>query len=363
MHVAARRGKLQIIKYLAEYGANIFTLDHNRHTPMDEAAVCGHDEVIQVLDRYSAKLSHDARKRWKKKAEKVYQKSLDSAAKRDRKDRKSQLKIEAQSRHSVTTVSSADSLNVIQPVRTQSLSNLRLEDSEFWRNDPPTKSFPVMARFDSTSKRERIYKKAIDNRKLGLFHRKGFGELTFLRKPQSMAARDSPSNDEREVIKDQQKDGKSELVISEGQSKPADAVWTESERGNSDIVVIRMKAAEKTTPHPELIHFLTSHGLLHTLQFFQDEFVDMRSLDLIEKEDLLHYGMRERTAGELMKAIDDHRTERVYLRSLVEGTNSIKQDRTCPHRNSERTAVLGETSRVMNCDSGQPAAETIDTRL
>jgi hypothetical protein len=79
VHLAAACGQFHCLVFLTKFGSNIWSLDNQYHTPLEEAATRGQLDCVQYLDRVVAEqmLHHRARaNKQKKDAEKVARKRM-----------------------------------------------------------------------------------------------------------------------------------------------------------------------------------------------------------------------------------------------------------------------------------------------
>ena len=79
VHLAAACGQFHCLVFLTKFGSNIWSLDNQYHTPLEEAAARGQLDCVQYLDRVVAEqmLHHRARaNKQKKDAEKVARKRM-----------------------------------------------------------------------------------------------------------------------------------------------------------------------------------------------------------------------------------------------------------------------------------------------
>lgn len=79
LHHAAGNGHMHILSFLVNFGANLFALDNEFHTPMDVAASRDHMECVRFLDAAAAKQTNQNPKKvanLKKEAEKEAEKRV-----------------------------------------------------------------------------------------------------------------------------------------------------------------------------------------------------------------------------------------------------------------------------------------------
>ncbi|CAB4025406.1 Usher syndrome type-1G, partial [Paramuricea clavata] len=79
VHLAAACGQFHCLVFLTKFGSNIWSLDNQYHTPLEEAAARGQLDCVQYLDRVVAEqmLHHRARaNKQKKDAEKIARKRM-----------------------------------------------------------------------------------------------------------------------------------------------------------------------------------------------------------------------------------------------------------------------------------------------
>lgn len=50
MHHAARHGHWNCVSFLISFGANIWTMDNDMHTPLDIAALENREDLVKLLD-------------------------------------------------------------------------------------------------------------------------------------------------------------------------------------------------------------------------------------------------------------------------------------------------------------------------
>lgn len=55
LHIAAGKGHMNCVSFLVGFDANLWALDHDMHTPMQVAAMNGHREILDYLDKAAAK--------------------------------------------------------------------------------------------------------------------------------------------------------------------------------------------------------------------------------------------------------------------------------------------------------------------
>ncbi len=63
LHHASANGHMQIVSFLVNFGANLFALDNDFHTPMDVAASRDHMDCVRFLDTAAAKQTGQNAKR------------------------------------------------------------------------------------------------------------------------------------------------------------------------------------------------------------------------------------------------------------------------------------------------------------
>ncbi len=88
MHHAASAGHMNCVTFLVSFGSNLWGLDNQLHTPVDLAAINGHDDVSRYLDAVVTKQSL----RNAKVVKRLKEKAVAEAQKRIRKYTKLQLK-------------------------------------------------------------------------------------------------------------------------------------------------------------------------------------------------------------------------------------------------------------------------------
>ena len=73
MHLAAARGHELCVRFLVKFGCNIWSLDIDRHSARELAAINGRERILQFLDLAQADQELNSRKKsrlMKEKAEK-----------------------------------------------------------------------------------------------------------------------------------------------------------------------------------------------------------------------------------------------------------------------------------------------------
>lgn len=56
LHLAAARGHKECVTFLANFGANLFSMDIDNHTPQELAAINDREDILRFLDAASAKM-------------------------------------------------------------------------------------------------------------------------------------------------------------------------------------------------------------------------------------------------------------------------------------------------------------------
>ncbi|XP_020707846.1 Usher syndrome type-1G protein homolog isoform X2 [Athalia rosae] len=87
LHLAAARGHRFCVNFLVKFGTNIWSLDIDRHSARELAAINGRDEILQYLDLAQAEQELNNRKKTKllrERAEKEAEKRLKEYAKRQK---------------------------------------------------------------------------------------------------------------------------------------------------------------------------------------------------------------------------------------------------------------------------------------
>lgn len=87
LHLAAARGHRYCVHFLVQFGSNIWSLDIDRHSARELAAINGRDEILQFLDLAQAEQELNNRKKTKilkERAEKKAEKRLEEYARRQK---------------------------------------------------------------------------------------------------------------------------------------------------------------------------------------------------------------------------------------------------------------------------------------
>lgn len=88
LHLAAAKGHLQCVDFLVKFGVNLFSLDIDRHTAKELAAINNRDDILRYLDNATAHLEQTDRKKTKsqkEQAEKQCEKRIKEYMKRQQK--------------------------------------------------------------------------------------------------------------------------------------------------------------------------------------------------------------------------------------------------------------------------------------
>lgn len=88
LHLAAAKGHLQCVDFLVKFGVNLFSLDIDRHTAKELAAINNRDDILRYLDNATAHLEQIDRKKsksQKEQAEKQCEKRIKEYMKRQQK--------------------------------------------------------------------------------------------------------------------------------------------------------------------------------------------------------------------------------------------------------------------------------------
>lgn len=100
VHVAAACGQFHCLVFLTKFGSNIWSLDNQYHTPLEEAAARGQLDCVQYLDRVVAEqmLHHRSRAtKQKKEAEKMARKRIKKVERNQKKrDKEYQKRVKKQ---------------------------------------------------------------------------------------------------------------------------------------------------------------------------------------------------------------------------------------------------------------------------
>lgn len=56
LHLAAAKGHLQCVDFLVKFGVNLYSLDIDKHSAKDLAAINNRDDILRYLDGASANL-------------------------------------------------------------------------------------------------------------------------------------------------------------------------------------------------------------------------------------------------------------------------------------------------------------------
>ncbi|XP_075231737.1 SAM_USH1G_HARP domain-containing protein Sans [Lycorma delicatula] len=71
LHIAAAKGHMNCVSFLVGFGANMWALDHDLHTPMQVAAMQNRREILEYLDKAAAKQEASNKREVKAKKEKA----------------------------------------------------------------------------------------------------------------------------------------------------------------------------------------------------------------------------------------------------------------------------------------------------
>ncbi|XP_037039366.1 Usher syndrome type-1G protein homolog [Bradysia coprophila] len=88
LHLAAAKGHLQCVDFLVKFGVNLYSLDIDRHSAKDLAAINNRDDILRYLDSATAQLELKDRKKakiFKENAEKQCEKRTKEYAKKQQK--------------------------------------------------------------------------------------------------------------------------------------------------------------------------------------------------------------------------------------------------------------------------------------
>lgn len=92
LHLAAAQGHKSIVTFLVNFGANVYSMDIDEHTPQELAGINNRDEILRYLDNATAKLEASD----KKKSKSLKEKAKKDAEKRIKDYNKRQAKADAQ---------------------------------------------------------------------------------------------------------------------------------------------------------------------------------------------------------------------------------------------------------------------------
>ncbi|XP_018326475.1 Usher syndrome type-1G protein homolog [Agrilus planipennis] len=92
LHLAAAQGHKSVVTFLVNFGANIYALDIDEHTPQELAGINNRNDIMRFLDGVSAKLETTD----KKKAKALKEKAKKDAEKKIKEFNKRQAKADAQ---------------------------------------------------------------------------------------------------------------------------------------------------------------------------------------------------------------------------------------------------------------------------
>lgn len=129
LHHAAANSHMQILSFLVNFGANLFALDNDFHTPMDVAASRDHMDCVRFLDGAASKqTSHNAKKvaRLKEQATKDAERRVKQC---ERVKKKHQNKMDKMYRGSVSEASFVSSTGTINSVNSEQFSKLIAADA------------------------------------------------------------------------------------------------------------------------------------------------------------------------------------------------------------------------------------------
>lgn len=56
LHLSAAKGHVQCVDFLVKFGVNLYSLDIDRHTAKDLAAINNRDDILRYLDSATAHL-------------------------------------------------------------------------------------------------------------------------------------------------------------------------------------------------------------------------------------------------------------------------------------------------------------------
>lgn len=88
LHFSAAKGHVQCVDFLVKFGVNLYSLDIDRHTAKDLAAINNRDDILRYLDSAAAHLELTEKKKcktYKEEAEKLYEKLMKEYTKRQQK--------------------------------------------------------------------------------------------------------------------------------------------------------------------------------------------------------------------------------------------------------------------------------------
>ncbi|GLV34945.1 Scaffold protein containing ankyrin repeats and SAM domain [Carabus blaptoides fortunei] len=114
LHLASARGHTSCVSFLVNFGANIFGLDIDDHTPQDLAGINNREDILRYLDGATAKLEASDRK----KAKALKEKARKDADKRRREYDKRQAKAVKQAEKDFLKMTTKDkSSNMLSTLR------------------------------------------------------------------------------------------------------------------------------------------------------------------------------------------------------------------------------------------------------
>lgn len=129
LHHAANNGHLRIISFLVNFGANIFALDNEFHTPMDVAASRDHMDCVQFLDNAASVQSNKNAKKVEAAKKRATKEAQERVKKCERVKKRHQSKMDKMYRGSVSSEPSAASSNgTINSINEQQFSKLIAKD-------------------------------------------------------------------------------------------------------------------------------------------------------------------------------------------------------------------------------------------
>ena len=329
LHIAAGRGQLQTVKYLTEFGANIVALDNNQRSPMDEAFMSDHHDIVEYLDHTIASKTSNAIKQLQKKAMKAHTKSLKETLKRDHRGFSEIFKPLKASKSTETLLATSDGeRRRSNPQITKSKS---LDDLVSGAESTASKAFDIRGKSHPNTIRvtHRSHKQQHQDVKKheGLLHREGFGEICNRYRPH--------------YIKNQQ--------YAAGVGRPGSlnkpVVFADSALDEEDdLTVIRVLSSEESltsddqhTNHKlstDIQEFLMSHDLKSLQFFFDREKITLNELKYVERSDLRFSGVPEQVIDKFFKAVSIHQIKKAHS--------------SYPHTGSEDNDSLDTKSMIIH---------------
>lgn len=319
LHHAAANGHMQILSFLVNFGANLFALDNDFHTPMDVAASRDHMDCVRFLDGAASKqTSQNAKKvaRLKDQATKDAERKVKQC---ERVKIKHQNKMDKMYRGSISEASLASSsMGTISSVNSEQFSKLIAADTngsiratikgtlqrKFGKKDKGTVSRQgdsdvIFVKQDSGSQEKPGFvdvfneldendedeEEGFENEEEGasqvksIFERPGLGKMVFRRNfsmEMGMEPEDLPSNETEDLgflIRQEVFESVEEGL--EGFEEDSELPWNEEEIGLDE---------EDETSH--LDSFLASISLMDFAPAFSREQLDLDALMLCSDDDL-----------------------------------------------------------------------------